>query len=347
MPNRKKYLLTGLIAIVAVPVAYLLWSWSTPLNFGQEKIVVKPGMSMQAFNSQLYDRGLLPDSWSLVWLARLRGDSRKLKAGEYRFKAGISLWQLLDQVISGRVVEYPFLVIEGWTFKQIREALANSSHIRKTLAGMGEKEIMTALGHPDMHPEGRFYPDTYHYSSGSTDMAILQRAFEKMQKLLQQEWETRSVGLPLKTPDEALTLASIIEKETGLVAERSLIAGVFINRLRKNMRLQTDPTVIYGMGDTFDGNLRRHDLRKDTPYNTYTRRGLPPTPIAMPGRDAIHAALNPADTDALYFVARGDGSHEFSPTIEAHNKAVIKYQLKGRRKRPPPAQSENYDHQDG
>jgi UPF0755 protein len=188
---------------------------------------------------------------------------------------------------------------------------------------------MARLGHPGEAPEGRFFPDTYYYSAGQTDRMILANAYDKMQKMLEQQWAARDADLPFKSPYEALILASIVEKETGRADERELIAGVFVNRLRHGMRLQSDPTVIYGMGDKYDGNIRLKDLMRDTPYNTYTRRGLPPTPVAMPGRDSLHAVLHPAVTDALYFVSRGDGSHVFSATLEEHNQAVIKYQLKG------------------
>jgi len=238
--------------------------------------------------------------------------------------------ELLDQVVAGRVVEYPLVLVEGWTFRQFLDAIEEAPKLTRTLNGLSPRAIMERLGHPGEHPEGRFFPDTYYYSSGQTELAILANAYDKMQKLLQQEWEKRDNNLPFKDPYEALILASIVEKETGRADERRMIAGVFVNRLRHGMRLQTDPTVIYGMGESFDGNLRLKDLRRDTPYNTYTRPGLPPTPVAMPGKESLQAVMHPVITGALYFVARGDGSHDFSSTLEEHNKAVIKYQLKGK-----------------
>ena len=248
--------------------------------------------------------------------------------------------RLLDQVVAGRVIEYPVVLLEGWTFRQFLALLAQAPKLTHSISGLTVPAIMERLGHPGEHPEGRFFPDTYYYSAGQTDIMILANAYDKMHKLLQREWEGRENNLPLKNAYEALILASIVEKETGRDDERRLIAGVFINRLRHGMRLQTDPTVIYGMGQTFDGNLRLKDLRRDNPYNTYTRKGLPPTPIAMPGKDALQAVLHPMVTGALFFVARGDGSHEFSSTLEEHNAAVLKYQLKGKpRKAAPPAAS--------
>jgi len=224
---------------------------------------------------------------------------------------------------------YPLVLVEGWNFEQVRRALAGAPKLAQTLQGLPDEEVMRRLGYPGLHPEGRFFPDTYYYSAGHTDLALLQRAFERMRARLEQEWERRAPDLPYRTIDEALIMASIVEKETGRPEERTLIAGVFVNRLRRGMRLQTDPTVIYGLGAAYDGNIRARDLRRDNPYNTYTRAGLPPTPIAMTGGEALAAAMRPAATDALYFVSRGDGSHVFSATLKEHNAAVIKYQLKG------------------
>ena len=320
---------TAVIVCIGVG-GYLAWAWNHPTKIGVNAHVVKPGTSMYAFAHALYDKGLLPDTSSLVLLAYLRGDARNLKAGEYNFEQGMTPRQLLDQVVAGRVIEYPLALIEGWTFDQFLEAIRGASKVTQTLDGMGHAEIMARLGQADLHPEGQFYPDTYSYSAGTTDLALLHRAFERMQRRLQREWVARTPDLPLRTPYEALILASIVEKETGRANERQLIAGVFINRLRAGMRLQSDPTVIYGLGPSFDGNLRRRDLKHDTPYSTYTRRGLPPTPIAMPGGDALYAVMHPAPTKALYFVSRGDGSHHFSETLQEHNNAVIKYQLGGK-----------------
>lgn len=332
-------LAAGLAVVCAIGAGYLFWTWNHPLKTGAEIYDVKPGMTLRAFARELSTRGVLPESHSFVWLAHLTGRERDLKSGEYRFRDGMTARELLDQVVAGRVVEYPVVLVEGWSFAQFLAAIREAPKLTQTLAGMPPSAIMQRLGHPGEHPEGRFFPDTYYYSAGQTDIMILANAYDKMQALLQREWEGRENNLPLKNAYEALILASIVEKETGRTDERRLIAGVFINRLRHGMKLQTDPTVIYGMGRMFDGNLRLKDLKRDTPYNTYTRRGLPPTPVAMPGKDALQAVLHPMVTGAVFFVARGDGSHEFSATLEEHNKAVIKYQLKGKPRHAPPSKN--------
>lgn len=292
--------------------------------------MIKPGTGLNKLADDLHRRGVLMESQSFVLLGRITVQRTEVKAGEYRFRDGISARELLAQVAAGRVVEYPLRLGEGWTFRQVLDELARAPRLTQTLRGATHIQIMARLGAPGLHPEGRFYPDTYFYTNGNSDLMILQRAYDKMQARLRQEWENRDVDLPLKSPEEALTLASIVEKETARTEERRLIAGVFINRLKRNIRLQTDPTVIYGLGPKFDGNLRKKDLLTDAPYNTYTRIGLPPTPIAMPSGESLYAALHPEKTRALYFVSRGDGRHEFSETLEEHNRAVTKYQLGGR-----------------
>ena len=327
-----RYSVATLALVLLVSGAYVYWFSTARLTPEAKIYQVAPGTTLRAFAQQLKRENVLPDAHTLVWIAYLKGRSRDLKAGEYRFRRGITALEILDQVISGRVVEYPLTIVEGWNFRQVLEALAAAPKISHGLKGMPPRQIMAMLGYPMLHPEGRFYPDTYYYPSGMSDLLILQRAFHKMEKVLEEEWNGRQSDVPLKTRDEALTLASIVEKETNKPSERALIAGVFVHRMRIGMRLQTDPTVIYGLGERFNGNLTVAHLRQHTPYNTYTMKGLPPTPIAMPGRDALHAALNPESTKALYFVARGDGSHEFSETIEQHNQAVFKFQLKGRPK---------------
>ncbi len=294
-------------------------------------ITVVNGISMRGFADQLVNEGLLEEKWSFLFWARYRNLSSSLKAGEYKIPADATMNDLLHLVTSGQVIDYPVTFIEGWDFKQLREALAKQKNLTQTIGKMNDKAIMKAIGAEGQYPEGRFYPDTYHYTAKMTDLDILRQAYRKMEHLLSYEWEKRAPDLPLKNKSEALTLASIIEKETGTEIERPLIAGVFINRLRKGILLQTDPTVIYGMGDSYNGNIRRKDLRKDTPYNTYTRAGLPPTPIAMPGGKSIKAALHPAPTDALYFVAKGDGTHYFSSSLREHNNAVNKYQINRRK----------------
>ncbi len=328
------------IALVAASLftavlAYGAWYWFHPLHpgdttKGDETFVLRPGTTVRAFARELTARGWLPEPHTFVAIAKLAGRSRAIKVGEYHFADGISASRVLRHVVAGRVIEYPLVIVEGWTFQQVLDALTIAPKLEHTLQGLTPSQIMARLGHSGEHWEGRFYPDTYTYSYGHTDALILARAYERMNTILTQEWEQRDSATPYRNPYEALTLASIVEKETGDARERPQIAAVFLNRLRLGMRLQTDPTVIYGMGARFNGNLRLADLKRDTPYNTYTRAGLPPTPIAMPGVAALHAVFHPAATRALYFVARGDGSHVFSETLVEHNKAVIQYQLKGK-----------------
>jgi UPF0755 protein len=278
----------------------------------------------------LHERGLLDRSWYFTLYARFSGLAARMQAGEYQIDSTLTPRELLALLVSGRVVQHAFTLIEGWNFHELMQALRGDGVLVQTLPNDAAPErVMAALGFEKTHPEGRFLPDTYHFPRGTNDVQFLQRAHRAMQAYLAEQWGEREENLPLESPDEALILASIVEKETGAAEERPLIAGVFVNRLRKGMKLQTDPTVIYGIGPDFDGNIRRRDLRRDTPYNTYTRYGLPPTPIAMPGRAAIRAALHPEKTDALYFVARGDGTHKFSATLAEHEAAVIKYQLGG------------------
>jgi UPF0755 protein len=277
-------------------------------------------------------RGILDGHRQRIYLlayARLKGQTDAIKAGEYELVPGMRAVDLTALLVSGRVVMHQLQLIEGWTFQQALAAVNAHPAIRRTLPEATAAAVMEALGHPQMHPEGRFFPDTYHFSRGTTEVEFLRRAFEIMQNLLELEWSGRDAGLPYRDSGEALIMASIIERETGLPEERGEIAGVFVRRLQKGMRLQTDPTVIYGLGPAFTGRLRTRDLRTDTPYNTYTRHGLPPTPICLPGRASIHAALHPKPGVSLYFVSRNDGSHKFSATLEEHNAAVRKYQLGG------------------
>lgn len=304
----------------------------TPLEVGKQglDLLVEPGTSLAGLAAALHREGVLDRPRYLIWTARFKGLAHSIQAGEYHVVPGTTPSQLLRQLVAGRVVQYALTLIEGWTFEEMMATVNAQPDLKHTLGGLDGDAVMAALGFPGQHPEGRFYPDTYHFPKGTTDVAFLHRAYRMMQERLEREWAEREEGLPLKTPYEALILASIVEKETGLKEERAAIAGVFIRRLKKGMRLQTDPTVIYGLGGQFDGNIRRRDLSRDNPYNTYRHKGLPPTPIAMPSGDAIHAALHPAPGDALYFVSRGDGSHYFSATLEEHNRAVIRYQLEGR-----------------
>lgn len=269
-----------------------------------------------------------PASWLYAWF-RASGQARQIRAGSYEITPGTTPRTLLRMLVRGEESLKSVTFPEGWTFRQVLTALQSAEQLRPDTRGLSPDEIMQKIGKPGLHPEGRFFPDTYTYAKGSSDLAVLERAARAMDKRLQIAWAQRQPNTPLKSPEEALILASIVEKETGKPSDRGNIGGVFTNRLRIGMLLQTDPTVIYGMGASFDGNLRKRDLQTDTPYNTYTRGGLPPTPIAMPGRAALLAAVQPAQTDALYFVARGDGSSQFSATLEAHNRAVNKY-IRGR-----------------
>jgi UPF0755 protein len=312
------------------------WVWQdyrgfldTPLHLPSQGLIyaVKPGRNARQIAADLNAKQVLDAPLYLRLYARQSGLAPKIRAGEYRIEQGMTPRDLLALLVSGRTVQYPLTLLEGWTFAQVRQAIAGQAVLIQTLAGKDDAAVMAALGLPDQHPEGRFFPDTYHFPRGTTDLEFLRRAYARMQQVLEGAWQGRAKDLPLTTPDQALVLASIVEKETGAPEERSEIAGVFVRRLQRGMRLQTDPTVIYGLGASFDGNLRRRDLLHDTPYNTYTRAGLPPTPICMPGKASILAALHPAQGKALYFVSRGDGTHQFSATIKQHNAAVRRYQL--------------------
>ena len=289
---------------------------------------IPAGTSLKQLAFDLQRHGIIDQPRFFVMLGRELDAARSLKTGEYTLLRGMTPRSLLEQVTDGQVIQYSLTVIEGQTFREMLARIASHAVIEHTLEGLDDGEIMVRLGHPGEHPEGRFLPDTYNFPRSTTDLAFLQRAYNAMTDQLQQAWEERQEGLPFKSPEEALILASIVEKETGRAEERPVIAGVFVRRLQKGMKLQTDPTVIYGMGAAFDGNIRLRDLRKDTPYNTYTRSGLPPTPIALPGADAIHAVLHPAEGNSLYFVAMGEGRHYFSSTLKQHNLAVDKFQKK-------------------
>jgi UPF0755 protein len=333
---KRLFVIVILLSVIASVGGYVLYRdflafAEHPLNLGAESRIyrVERGATVTRIARDLTSMGALnrPPQY-LIALARVEKFASRIRAGEYRLDVGLSSRGLLELFASGRVVQHSLTVLEGWSFAELLEAVGRHPILEPTLAGLDPEQIFVQLGFTDDNPEGRFLSDTYHFPRGTTDLEFLQRGIEAMDSVLAQEWEKRAEGLPLKTPYEALILASIIEKETGLDKERPEIAGVFIRRLNLGMKLQTDPTVIYGMGTAFDGNLRRRDLRADTPYNTYTRKGLPPTPIALPGRAAIVAALHPAAGETLFFVARGDGSHQFSSTLDEHNRAVRKFQLK-------------------
>ena len=287
---------------------------------------IEPGTSVRDVAQSVADAGVQVNPAWLYWWFRLSGDDRKIKAGNYELERPVTPRSLLKTLVRGEEAWRAVTLVEGWNFRQVLTTLSKTEHLTPTLQGLEHDLIMKKLGRPGLLPEGRFFPDTYTYAKGSTDLAVLQRAMRVMDKKLAAAWLVRASDTPLSTPDQALTLASIIEKETGRAGDRGMIAGVFSNRLRVGMMLQTDPTVIYGLGEAFDGNLRKRDLRRDTPWNTYTRAGLPATPIAMPGNAALLAAVQPASTNALYFVARGDGTSQFSDTLDEHNRAVNKYQ---------------------
>lgn len=324
-------LLLALVTSVLVVLADARRLLSAPLPLSEAtRIEIAPGTAMGATLEHLRERQVLIAPRLTIYLrayARLHGLSHAVKAGEYELKPGLSALDVLLLLVSGKTVLHELRLLEGWSFEQALLAVRAHPAIAQTLRDLDARAVMTALGEPDLHPEGRLFPDTYHFPKGTTDLAFLRRAKAAMDHALAEAWAARAPELPLANAEEALILASIIEKETGIAAERRQVAGVFINRLRKGMRLQTDPTVIYGLGQDYQGRLRRADLRRDTPYNTYTRHGLPPTPICLPGAAALQAAVNPLATSALFFVAVGDGSgaHVFSDTLDAHNAAVKRY----------------------
>ncbi|HEY8587816.1 MAG TPA: endolytic transglycosylase MltG [Rhodanobacter sp.] len=337
MRGRARLRLLWLIVVLAIAGA-LVHGWNDFARFSTTPLTVAPqgdsidisrGTSFKAIVGDLRQRHLSDASpWYWRLLAEQMGVAGKLHAGEYALEPGITPRQLLARMAAGRVLQRNFTIVDGWTFAELRRALSGAPKLRHDSTTLDDAALMQKIGAGGEAPEGRFLPETYAYVKGDSDLDILRRAHAAMVKALAEVWAGRAEDLPLTTPYQALILASIVEKETGRADERARIAGVFVRRLQKNMLLQTDPTVIYGMGANYDGNIRRRDLTTDTPYNTYTRAGLPPTPIALPGRPALIAALHPAPGDALYFVARGDGSHEFSRTLEEHNRHVDCYQRK-------------------
>ena len=302
-----------------------------PLRIGGTPFVytVPSGATITRVARDLEAAGVVESALRLVLQARWSGAASRIKAGEYALVPGLTPIGLLDLLVAGTVVQHPFTIIEGWTFHELRRRIAESGMF--TLEGLSDGEVMAKLGHPGLHPEGRFFPETYHFPAGATDLQLLRRAFDAMSEYLESAWARRAADLPLSSSDDMLVLASIVEKETGAAEERARIAGVFVSRLRRGMRLETDPTVIYGLGDEFDGNLTKADLKRDTPYNTYVRKGLPPTPIAIAGAGAIDAVVAPLEDGSLYFVAKGDGRHVFSSNYDDHREAVRRYQIRARR----------------
>ena len=325
-------LLGTVIAISVLVIQFLRFQYQTvSISEPGRTFTIESGSNIKMIAQQLSLEEIIDDPWLFILLAKIKGVEKSVRAGEYRLQQAQSPSDLLELFTRGQPILYSFTVIEGWAFRQMISEMQHYPFIVNTLKGKSDAEIMTALGYQGRHPEGLFFPDTYSFPKGTSDLDFLQRAYHLMQKHLQREWVDRAKNLPISSSYDALILASIIEKETGVAYERPLIASVFTRRLQKNMRLQTDPTVIYGLGEGFDGNIRFRDLKKDTPYNTYLHKGLTPTPIALPGLDSIRAALHPADSKALFFVAKGDGTHYFSNTLEEHNKAVRKFQLKGKK----------------
>ena len=329
MRSSKTWLVAGLVILLA-GAGIIVHFAVTPLTIKEadRTITIAPGTSLKRIARDLRDKGLLSETSRFVWLGRLSGHASGIKAGIYELPEKITPLRLLEKFTRGEFSQAEITFIEGWNFRQIRDALNQHPGVKHHTEDLSDRQLLDRIGTHDEHPEGLFFPDTYHFAKGASDIQILQSAYRTMASILSESWNRRSEGLPFETPYEALIMASIVEKETGRREDRTMIAAVFVNRLRKHMLLQTDPTVIYGLGSRFDGNLRRVHLETDGPYNTYTRTGLPPTPIAAPGRESIDATLHPATISALYFVARGDGSSVFSDSLEEHNRAVQRYQVR-------------------
>lgn len=333
----RKFLLlleTGLV-LAGLAVGYAYWQQNEalhqPLNVAQEQMLDVPaGSTPGGLLNRLQTEGVIKDAFwlRLYWRFNLSGEA--LHSGEYRMTPGMNAQSLLALWQKGGVVQYSLTLVEGWNFRQVRAALGKQPKLEQTLGNLSDAELMAKIGHPDVFPEGRFFPDTYRYVRGMTDAEILKQAYKRLDEVLDEEWAKRAADAPYANPYQALIMASLVEKETGVPQERGQIAGVFVRRLQLGMLLQTDPTVIYGLGERYNGKLTRAHLKEATPYNTYVIAGLPPTPISLVGREAIHAALNPVAGRSLYFVARGDGSHVFSADLDAHNAAVREFQLKRR-----------------
>lgn len=334
---RRKFLVLLEIGLIlgGLLLGYSAWKLNSalqqPLHVSQEQLLDVPtGTTPNRMFYRMQTDGLLKDAFWLRLYWRFNMVGVPLHTGEYRLSPGMSVRELFELWRRGEVVQYNLTLVEGWNFRQVRAALAKHEKIEQTLNGLSDSEVMEKLGHAGVFPEGRFFPDTYRFVRGMTDVEFLQQAYARLEEVLAQEWNARAPETPYRDPYQALIMASLVEKETGVPQERAQIAGVFVRRMQIGMLLQTDPAVIYGMGERYNGKITRADLREPTPYNTYVNAGLPPTPIAMVGREAIHAALNPLPGSSLYFVARGDGSHVFSDDLDAHNSAVREYQLKRR-----------------
>jgi peptidoglycan lytic transglycosylase G len=339
---RRLRLILVVLVVVAAAAAFGAYRWSE-MAFNAagpttevSRVDVAPGMSVRAVLKMLGDRGVVAEPGGVALYLRSHGVHPKIKAGTYELPIGASPAKIFEMMEQGIVVLEQLTVVEGSTFAELRKALEKHPAVTKTLTGKTDAQVMEAIGHPNEFPEGRFFPDTYRFAARTTDVDILKLAYDSMARTLAEAWKQHREGLPFSTPYEALTLASIVEKETGLATERPRIAGVFTTRLRTGMRLQSDPTVIYGIGPKYDGDIRTKDLSTDTPYNTYTRGGLPPTPIALPGRESLMAVVQPDETGDIFFVATGDGSgaHHFSKTLEEHNEAVKRFLARLRQQAP-------------
>jgi UPF0755 protein len=324
------YLFLVALAVAAAAAAFIYW-WAHEPIVGADappiEFTVLSGSGVRGTMQQIAEAHVPVNPTLLTVLARLTGKSTKLKAGSYELKPGTTPLRLIEQLVRGEFAQESLAIIEGWTFRQMRQAIAEHPSLKHDTVKWSDAEILARVAPEYKNPEGLFFPDTYLFAKGSSELQIYRQAHAAMEKHLKEAWDRRDTSLPYKTPYDALIMASIVEKETGLKSDRDKIAGVFVNRLKRGMLLQTDPSVIYGMGDKYQGNIRKRDLETDTPYNTYTRVGLPPTPIALPGAASLAAALQPAQTDALYFVSRGDGTSQFSNNLDDHNRAVSKYQL--------------------
>lgn len=330
MIKRIKRGLTLSLIIASLFGAWLAYYAINPLKLQpkSQEIEIQPKSGLKSIANQLVEQGVLSEPWRFMLIAKLLNKEQYLQAGSYTLNKNISPYHLLLSLNHGKTTQGSVTFIEGHNFMQMRKKLAQNDAVKQTITNLSDADILSLIGSTYSTAEGLFFPDTFYFDRNTTDTALLKISYNAMQSKLEKAWQAREQNLPYKNSYQALIMASIIEKETGQASERAMIAGVFVNRLRIGMRLQTDPTVIYGMGARFDGNIRKKDLSIDTPYNTYTRNGLPPTPIAMPGFAAIEAALHPAKTKALYFVGKGDGSHAFSNNLIEHNRAVVKYQLK-------------------